>query len=430
MIGRIITALVTIVVLMAGVLGYRAMQPERETYTVTADLEQAPNLFEGGRVTVRGVEVGDIVDVEPTTDGVRVTMEIEESVKVPADATLSVVPITVIADRYVQLFPAYTSGPRLQEGDHLPLSRTAIPAELDDVLTQLKGLLSALEPKPGEKRGPMARLIVSLDEALAGRSRSLAGTLSGSAAVLGNLARSESDITGLIQNVDRLFVALANRSSEIGIVNERFALVAEALLGDQQNLEGTLENLSLLAGEASGLIEESGESLGESFGRLGKVLRVVLRHQDELSEGIRWSNVISQALGATDAQGRGLYAYSGRQAPPGTPESAYNYRLDSRDTITCERIEVTTDVLLAILPEADINDVMDTMLSYIPDEYDPHLAFLLRQLIPLCTHIQDVPAATPEVTSRVQELIARVGEERFKEMLVRWLAEGLAGEAR
>lgn len=426
--GRIVAAAVTLAVLSAAVLGYRSIQPEDATYTLTADVEQAPNLFEGGRVTVRGVEVGEIIDVEPSTDGVRLTMEIQRSVKVPADATLSVIPITVIADRYVQLFPAYESGPIMEDGDHISLERTAIPAELDDVLTQLEGLLSALEPRPGQRRGPMARLIVSLDEALAGRSRSLADTLSGSAAVLGNLARSESDITGLIRNVDRLFVALANRSSEIGIVNERFALVAEALLDDQENLEGTLENLSLLAGEASGLIEESGGSLGESFGRLAKVLRVVLRHQDELTEGIRWSNVISQALGATDRQGRGLFAYSGRQAAPGTPESAYNYRLDSRDTITCERIEVTTEVLLAILPEADINDVMDTMLSYIPDEYDPHLAFLLRQLIPLCTNIQELPAATPAVTARVQELIAEVGESRFKEMLGRWLAEGVAGE--
>lgn len=428
MIRRVITAAITSIVLVAGGFGYRALQPQAATYTVTADVAQAPNLFEGGRVMVRGVEVGDIIDVEPAPNGVRLTLEIDESVKVPADATLSVVPITVIADRYVQLFPAYTSGPSLADGDHIPQDRTAIPAELDDVLEQLEGLLAALEPRPGQQRGPMARLIISLDEALAGRSRSLAGTLSGSAAVLGNLARSESDITGLIQNVDRLFIALANRSSEIGIVNERFALVAESLLADQDNLEGTLENLSLLAEEAALLLDESGESLGTSFGRLARVLRVVLRHQDELSEGIRWSNVISQALGATDRAGRGLYAYSGRQAPPGTPESAYNYRLDSRDTLTCERIEVTVQVLLAILPEANINDVMDTLLSYIPDEYDEHLAFLLRQLIPLCTHIQDLPAATPEVMAEVEQLIAEVGEQRFTEMLARWLAEGLAGE--
>ena len=33
----------------------------KPTYTITAEVEQAPNLFEQGRVMVRGVEVGTIV---------------------------------------------------------------------------------------------------------------------------------------------------------------------------------------------------------------------------------------------------------------------------------------------------------------------------------------------------------------------------------
>ena len=96
--------------------------------------------------------------------------------------------ITIISDRYVQLFPAYSGGSALQEGDHLGTDRTTIPAELDDVLEQLDGLLSALEPRPGERRGPLARLIESLDSATRGRSQALAGTLEGSASVLENLA--------------------------------------------------------------------------------------------------------------------------------------------------------------------------------------------------------------------------------------------------
>lgn len=430
MMARVVSALITAAIALTAVIAYQIGAPSPDTYTLTADVEQAPNLFEGGRVMVRGVEVGEITGVIPTRGAVRVTMEIDRDVKVPADADLVVVPITVIADRFVQLFPAYEGGATMVDGDHIPLSRTSIPAELDDVLEQLDGLLSALEPRPGERHGPLARLIDSLDDATRGRSEALAGTLEGSASVLENLADSQTDITGLIQNLDRLFLALANRSSEIGIVNERFALVAESLLADQENLEGTIENLAFLADEAAGLLSESGESLGASFGRLGRILREVLRHQDSLSEGIRWANVISQGLGATDRNGRGLYAYSGRQAEPGTPGAEYNYRLDSRDTIACERIEVTTKVLQAILPEATIDDVMDTLLSYIPEEYDDHLAFLLRQLVPLCTDIQELPPPTPAVTARVQALVAELGEERFKEMLARWVAEGLAGAER
>ena len=411
----------------AVIAAYQVMAPAGDTYVVTADVDQAPNLFEGGRVMVRGVEVGEIVDVQPRPDGVRLTMEIDSDIAIPAEASLSVIPITVIADRYVQFVPAYRSGPRLADGDHIPLDRTSIPAELDDVLKQLKGLLAALEPRPGETTGPLTRLIKSLDRALKGRSDQLAGTLEGSATVLENLADSEAKITGLISNLDRLFLALANRSSEIGIVNERFALVAEALLSDQVNLEGTIENLSLLADETAGLISESGEDVGESFGRLARVLRVVLRHEDELTRGIEWSNVISQALGAVDANGRGKYAYSGRQAQPGTEGAEYNYRLETRDTIACERIEAVARTLIILLPDSTVDDILESLLSYIPDEYDDDLAYLLRELVPICTSVKDTPPLDRETVATLRAVKESVGEERFMRYLARFLAEGYIG---
>ena len=48
-----------------------------ETYTVTADVEQAPNLFKGGRVTVRGIEVGEITERRAKVDRVTLTLEVD-----------------------------------------------------------------------------------------------------------------------------------------------------------------------------------------------------------------------------------------------------------------------------------------------------------------------------------------------------------------
>jgi len=419
-------AIVTAVALVGGVL---TAGSDDESFTITADVAQAPNLFEGGRVMVRGVEVGTISDVVPTRNGVRVTLEIDKDTKVADDARLLVVPITVIADRYVQLVPPYSGGPTMADGDHISIDRTTIPAELDEVLEQLKGLLEALEPARTDRRGPLARLVLALDAATVGRSEELGKVLDSSSEVLGNLASSNENITGLVANLDQLFLALANRTSEIGIVNERFALVAEALARDQEDLEGTIENLSLLADETAGLLSDSGDDLGRSFGRLGKVLRAILRRQDELSEGMRWTNVIARALGATDGSGRGLFAYSGRQAPPGTEGAAYNYRIDSRDTIGCERIEAVSDSVRAIIEDATVDDVMDTLLSFIPDEYDEDLAFLLRQLVRLCTEVPDAPVLDARASAELRRIADRIGTEQFLALVGRWFVEGYKGVA-
>lgn len=418
--ARFVSALVTFAVLGAALGTWALARPKVDTYTVTADVDQAPNLFDGGRVMVRGIEVGKIVGVEPEAGGVRLTMELESDVPVPADASLSVIPVTVIADRYVQLFPAYVSGPRLEDGTHI--SDTTIPAELEDVLAQLKGLLEALEPQPGEEKGSLRRLIESLDSVLANRSGELAGTLKGSAEVLDNLADSSRNITSLIENLDGFFASLVTRSSQIGVVNERFELVVSALLEDQDNLEGTIENLAFLADETAGLLDESGDRLGSSFGRLGRVLRVVLDHQEELAEGMRWGNVIAQATGAVDRGGKGLFAYTGRQAPPGGAGAEYNYRIDTRDVISCERIQKVADSVIAVLPSADEAEVLSTLLSFIPDPYDDHLSFLLELLIPMCVD-QFSPASTltPASEEALRVLVEELGRDRVLELLGEYL---------
>ncbi|MGI8709121.1 MAG: MCE family protein, partial [Actinomycetota bacterium] len=382
---RLVSILVLAVVAAVAVAAFSVARPEpQETYTLTADVEEAPNLFDGGRVMVRGVEVGVITRVDPEPDSVRVTMEIRKDVPLPSDARLQIVPVTVIADRYVQLYPQYTSGPTLEEGDHLSLSRTAIPAELDDVLTQLRGLLGALEPEKGEEAGPLRRVIADLDIATRGRSGALAGTLSNSAVVLQNLARSDTDIRELISNLDGLFLSLADRSSEIGLLNERFQLVVSSLAQDQQQLEGTIENVAFLSTEGSTLVRESGDELGQAFARIDTVLHDVLRHRTALVNALKWTNVIAEAVGATDAAGRGIHAYTGRQASPRSPRAAYNYRIDSRDTISCRRLEVLAEAFLQLFPDWGVAEITDTALSFIPDEYHPHLEFLIRQLVGLC----------------------------------------------
>ena len=428
---RLVATAVVLSLFVGGAFAYALTSgTSAPTYTVTADIEQAPNLFAGGRVMVRGVEVGEITDVQPRPDGVRVTLEVREGVDVPADATLSVIPITVISDRYVQLFPAYTgSGPTLEDGDHIPVGRTTIPAELDDVLTELKGLLSALEPR-GDGKGPLARLIENVDAVMDGNSEELAGALDGSSTVLQNLAQSGANIQGLIANLDEVFVTLAGRASEIGLVNERFQLVAQALLADQANLEKTTENLAFLSDETAGLIEESGDEIGQAFGRLARVLDGILADQDELAHGIRWSNVIAESLGATDRKGKGLFAYSGKQAPVGSERASYNYRIDTRDTVACERIGALVESFKVLNPQITAEQVRLSILRFIPLEYQDDITFLLDLLIPICSELPGAPNLSPSAQESIEALAAEVGEAKFRALVAQWALSGMLGGER
>ena len=420
---RLLSAL-TVVTLCASACAPLGFGEEKTTtYRVTADIEQAPNVFVGNRVTVRGIEVGEIVDVEPSEDAVRMTLEIQGDIQIPAGPHLTVVPITVISDRYVQLDPPYRSGPTLEDGDHIPMTQTTIPAELDDVVTQLQELLRAIEPKDGERRGPLAKLVTSLDKALGDNSEDLGGALEKSATVLENLAQSDSEITGLVRNLDRLFFALANRSSEIGLLNERLELVAKSLLKDQEHLEGTIEDVAGLSEETAGLIETSGDDLGEGLRRLSRVMDELLSHQEALALGIRWTNVISQATGAVDGAGKGLYAYTGKQVEPGAPGSEYNYRIDQRDTIACERINRVA-VSIGGLEEITPDTMITSINRFIPEEYQDELRYLFRELIVRCVDELNGSATTSAPSAKVQRLLLKaeelVGRAKLKRFLAGW----------
>jgi virulence factor Mce-like protein len=433
--NRVIAGLVVLALVGTGCAALGLGETRTGTYTVTVDVEQAPNLFEGGRVTVRGVEVGNIVDVEPREGYVRLTLELPENIDIPASVKATIVPITVIADRYLQLHPAYVTGPTLQDGDHIPLGRSAIPAELDEVLTQLQGLLSSIEPEEGEL-GPLSKLITNLDKLMKESSDELAGTLDNAAAVLENLANSEEDITGLIRNLDRLFITLANRSSEISVINDRFLLVAKSLARDQKNIEATIENITFLSSQTAGLIEDSGDEIGESLGRLSKVLNEVLDHQDQLALGIRWTNAIAQALGQVDSSGKGVYAYTGKQAEPGSPGASYNYRIDQRDTISCERINEVAETL-AVFEDPTPDGVVETLVGYLPVQYVDHISFLLRQLVLECSDFFNGEGSTAASadnltaaeTKVIERAVAKYGEARVKRMLGRWFAKGILRES-
>jgi virulence factor Mce-like protein len=426
---KILSALLSIAIVAGCVYAYIETRPEAEFYTVSADVEQAPNLFAGGRVMVRGVEVGEISDVTPRPGGVRVTMEIDDGTKIPADAQLAIVPITVISDRYVQFSPAYEGGELLEDGDHLSAASTSIPAELDDVLAQLKELLETIEPKKGEERGPLAKLVNDVDYVLRGKVEDVRGSLTNSASFLENLAISSSDLTELIRNLDELFITLASRRSEIGLVNERFRLVAEALQKDQEHLEATIENITLLSTEAQKFFEATGDDLGEALDTTNNVIGGILEHQDALAEGFRWTNVIAEALGATDASGKGLFAYTGKQAAPGAPGSEYNYRLDTRDTVACERIDTLAKSLLGGGFGNDPAVIFGAILAFTPVEYHEDLSYLIRQIMPVCTGIEfDTTPLRARALKAVSRAVKKVGPERFRAAVGVWLLETIAND--
>ncbi|MDR3658858.1 MAG: MlaD family protein, partial [Mycobacterium sp.] len=104
--GGLIALIVALVVLVAG--GAYLLWPSRGGHKVVAYFVNAVGLYAGDDVRVLGVPVGTINTVEPQANSVKVTMTLQDGVKIPADARAIIISPNLVAARFIQFTPAYS----------------------------------------------------------------------------------------------------------------------------------------------------------------------------------------------------------------------------------------------------------------------------------------------------------------------------------
>jgi phospholipid/cholesterol/gamma-HCH transport system substrate-binding protein len=292
-----VTAVVTVALVISLIAAATIfLRGGEDTYRVTAFFPRAIGLFERSTVRVLGVEVGRIAEVAPEGDRVRVALDVREDVKIPANASAIIVPISLISDRYVQLSPVWRGGPALQPGDEIPLSRGVAPAELDDLLATLKRFLEALEPGTPTEPGALGRFVQNADKALAGRGAQLGETIDTLATLLDVLGRNVSSVDSIITNLDRLFTTLSTHDDALRATNRGLGTVMSSLADQEGALEAGTGNLASLVAELGSLVREHRSDLDEDLAILADVSEVLHRQRDRILANVIWLPVLSKGV--------------------------------------------------------------------------------------------------------------------------------------
>jgi len=123
-------------------------------------------------VKLKGMIVGEVRDVEPTADGVTMSLAMfpEMMIRIPREVTAQIIPKTVFGEKYVSLIPAENlSGETLQAGDNI--ARAEVPIEVETLLNNLYPLLEAVQP------AELSFTLTAISEALAGRGDEIGDSL-------------------------------------------------------------------------------------------------------------------------------------------------------------------------------------------------------------------------------------------------------------
>ena len=272
----IVGTLAVILGLIAAFVGWN-LYKKAATTTVVAYFADALAVYPGDRVQIMGVKVGNVDSVEPAGDKMKVTLSYASQYKVPADAIASVLNPTVVASRVIQLAPPYTGGPALADNAVIPLERTQVPVEWDDIRNQLNTLVTELGPTPGQPKGPLGDFIESLADGLNGKGTQLNTTFRALSGAIGALGEGRGDLFGVTKSLALFVNALHQSDQQLVALNTGLATFTGSLTNSDQELANAVRDIDTLLKTARKFVDDNGSVLAKDINNLAGVTNTLLQ---------------------------------------------------------------------------------------------------------------------------------------------------------
>jgi virulence factor Mce-like protein len=251
---------------------------------VSAVFDRTVGLYEGSDVRVMGMRVGEVTRITSSGTSVRVDMEYDGHVDLPRDVKAVIVAPSVIADRFVQLTPAYDGGAVLASGAVIAREDTRVPVELDRSLRTTTDLVEALGPDGANRNGALADALSALSGVLHGTGGDARRSLHDLAEVSDTLAGSADQVSGTVQHLSNVSGTLAAYDADVRRFNTRLGAVSAGLAADSAQLSDLLASLARSLGEVEQFVRTNRRALTTDLGRLGSVAGALVSERQALTE--------------------------------------------------------------------------------------------------------------------------------------------------
>lgn len=295
-------ALLLVVVVAVVAVTYLAVTRMGRT-TVTATFPSAVGISQGTDVRILGVTVGSVDEVTPMGDTVEVKLHVRRGVEVPADAKAVQVTPSVIPDRNIQLVPAYSGGPTMESGAHIPLDRTATPVEVDKLYASVQDLTEALGPDGANQDGSLDRFLASSAETLGGNGAALGRSIDELSNAATTLADSSQDISETVVNLQSFVTMLAQNDAQVRDFNTQMATFNSTVAGQREDLQGALGELSYALADVARLVRDNQDVIRSNADRLATISQITADQRGDIEEILKVAPLaLSNLINAYDAE--------------------------------------------------------------------------------------------------------------------------------
>jgi phospholipid/cholesterol/gamma-HCH transport system substrate-binding protein len=240
------------------------------TTSYTAVLEHTAGLRKGEDVQVHGVSVGRITGIDLEDKHVLVTFVVDDEIDLGSKTTAEVKVATLLGTHYLEVTP-HGSGELAD--DRIPLERTSVPYNLQDVLEGGTKNLEALDAD-------------MLAEALT--------------AVSETLSASTGDIGPALTGVARLSEVVTTRSSQVGALLKAARSVTDQLSDSSDDIVGLMEQTNLVVSEVTARREAIHRLLVETTVLSEALTAIVTQTQEDLKPALKDVNLALASLNKED----------------------------------------------------------------------------------------------------------------------------------
>ncbi|WAX58882.1 MCE family protein [Jatrophihabitans cynanchi] len=279
---RVVVGVVVVAVALG--VGLYVLLGGRGTRSVTAHFASAVGVYPGTPVEILGVKVGKVDNVTPQGASVAVKLEYDSKYDVPADAVAVIIANSLVSDRYVQLAPAYNGGPKLASGATIPLSRTASPAELDDIYAALDKLSTALGPNGANSDGALDTFVKVAAANLQGNGAALGQSITALSQAAKTLSDGREDLFGTVKNLQAFTQALAASDTQVRHFEEQLAQVAGDLANERADLGAALHNLGNALDSVATFVHDNAAKVHTDLSGLKDITGVLIKQKASINE--------------------------------------------------------------------------------------------------------------------------------------------------
>lgn len=257
-------AIAIVLIAIVTYLGFTKDIPFTSGFQVKAVFTSANSIRIDSPVRIAGVNVGKVVSVDryKDTNSAVVTMEIDDNgLPIHKDAQLKIRPrIFLEGNFFVDLRPGSPNTPEVHDGDTIPVTQTATPVQLDQVLTSLqqdtRGSLQSLliGLGVGLDTTPTAAEDATQDPQVRGKTggEALNQSLNYSAAALKGVAivnqavlgTQPNDLSKLVTGLAKTSGQLASREVQLQDLVTNFNTTMAATASQSANLSASIRLLA------------------------------------------------------------------------------------------------------------------------------------------------------------------------------------------